>query len=124
MSASAVILDIVSAVIGKLRDKPADWSADKIAQAVADKATEALVTVIAAELAKFQAALGVVLATHEVAEATQHVLEAFESKGGKSFGALPMTEMPADWKPGDPDPGTTEGNGGGVVAVDPEPEVA
>lgn len=91
MSASAVIIDIVSAVIGKLRNKPADWSAEKIAAAVADKATEALVSVIAAELAKFQAALGVVLATHEVAEAAQHVLEAFAQKGA-SFGALPAEE--------------------------------
>ena len=92
MSASAVIVDIVSAVIGKLRNKPADWSADKIAAAVADKATEALVTVIAAELAKFQQALGIVLATHEVAEATQNVLEAFAAKPGASFGALPAEQ--------------------------------
>lgn len=87
------VLDIITAVIAKLRgaDKP-DWTAEHVAAVVAEKATEAMVTAIAVELAKFQAALGIVLATHEVAEATQHVLEAMRTRPGTSFGALPAEQ--------------------------------
>lgn len=102
MSATGIIVDIVKAVIGKLSDKPAEWSVEKIAQAVADKATEALITVIAAELAKFQAALGAVLATHEVAEATQRVLEAMREAETRPKISIPslldITEVGPDEK--------------------------
>jgi hypothetical protein len=93
VSATAVITDIVTGVIAKLRGKPDALSASSVVDAVASKVTETVVAAIAVELQKAAAQLGVVLATWDVAEATQAVLTAFEARPGTSFGALPTEQV-------------------------------
>lgn len=93
MSATAVITDIVTGVIDKLRGKSDDLTAKVIAKAVAEKVTEAVIAAIAVELQRHANALGLVLATHELADATLEVMQAFETKGRASIASLVDVEI-------------------------------
>lgn len=82
---SAIITDLVIGVVETLRGKGDKLTAKGVAEAVAERVEETIVTAIAVELQKVAGQLGIVLATHEVAEAAQKVLAAMkaaESRGG------------------------------------------
>jgi len=106
MSATAVIADLVVGVIEKLKGAE-KLTASGVAAAVADKVQETIVVVIAVELQKVAAQLGVVLATYDVAEAVQRVLAAWDTAGpglvARTLDGIEIQEMPQSWHP-DPDP--------------------
>lgn len=106
MSATAVIADLVVGVIDKLKGAE-KLTASGVAAAVAEKVQEALVVVIAVELQKVAAQLGVALATYDVAETAQRVLAAWNAAGpglvARTLDGIEMVEMPQSWHP-DPDP--------------------
>lgn len=96
---------IVLAVIEELRGKKSDITAKNVAATVAEKAEEAAAAAIQLELRKYEAMLGVVFAAHEVAAATQLVLQRMrEAESGQMSTLLvgtDMQRMPDGWKPED-----------------------
>jgi hypothetical protein len=99
MSVQGVLIGIVREVITELGGSNApEWSVEKVAAAVADKVKESIAATIASELRVYANALGMVLATDELADAASRLLiKLREAENGKSFGSLPVeivSELP------------------------------
>jgi hypothetical protein len=103
VSVQGVLIGIVREVITELGGSNApEWSVEKVAAAVADKVKESIAATIASELRVYANALGMVLATDELADAASRLLiklREAEAKPGTSFGSLPVeivSELPKE----------------------------
>lgn len=104
MSATVLITELVLDVIRRVRGDSSDDAAKVVAKAVAATVIEAVLPLVTAELEKHQAALGMVLATRDLADAADACLKAIR-EAELVTPVLIVEEMPANWTPpkdGDP----------------------